>query len=110
MIGCFLVFLALAKEVFFLSRGRSGKRRRSAGSLTAHGKAYVNIGLTKSPKRGHHKNVKIHNPQDWSRDSYLRDDVRIDSKEYLSEVLKDYKLCPEDIDKIWAIINKRDSH
>ena len=67
-------------------------------------------GLAKSPKRGHHKNVKIHNPQDWSLDSYLRDDVRIDSKEYLSEVLKDYKLCPEDIDKIWAIINKKDSH
>ena len=44
------------------------------------------------------------------QDSYLRDDVRIDSKEYLSEVLKDYKLCPEDIDKIWAIINKKDSH
>ena len=67
----------------------------------------MNIGLTKSPKRGHHKNVKIHNPQDWSRDSYLRDDVRIDSKEYFSEVLKDYKLCPADIDKIRAIINKK---
>ena len=110
MIGCFLVFLTLVKEVFFLSRGRSGKRKWSDVSSIAHGKAYVNIGLTKSPKRGHHKNVKIHNPQDWSRDSYLRDDVRIDSKEYLREVLKDYKLCPEDIYKIWAIINKKDSH
>ena len=30
--------------------------------------------------------------------------------EWLSEVLKDYKLGPEDIDKIWAIINKKDSH
>lgn len=77
---------------------------------TEDGKAYVNIGLTKSPKRGHHKNVKIHNPQDWNQDSFLRDDVRIDSKEYLSEVLKDYKLCPEDIDKIWSIIKKKDSH
>lgn len=41
---------------------------------------------------------------------FLRDDIRIDSKEYLSEVLKDYRLCPKDIDKIWAIINKKDSH
>ena len=29
-------------------------------------------------------------------------------KEYLSEVLKDYKLCPDDIDKIWGIINKKE--
>lgn len=42
--------------------------------------------------------------------TYLRDDIRIDSKEYLSEVLKDYKVCPDDIDKIWEIINKKNSH
>ena len=24
--------------------------------------------------------------------------------------LKDYKLCPDDIDKIWEIINKKNSH
>ena len=39
----------------------------------------------------------------------LKDDIRIDSKEYLSEVLKDYKLCPDDIDKIWEVI-KKNSH
>ena len=76
---------------------------------TDDGTAFVNIGLTKSSKRGHHKNIKIHNPQNWKENSYLRDDVRLDSKEYLSEVLKDYKLCPEDIDKIWMII-KKNSH
>ena len=74
------------------------------------GSSYLNIGLTKSPKRGHHKNIKIHNPQNWDKDSYLRDDIRIDPKEYLSEVLKDYKLCPGDIDKIWEIIKKKNSH
>ena len=47
---------------------------------------YLNIGLTKSPKRGHHKNIKMHNPQNWEEDSYLRNDIRIDSKEYLSEI------------------------
>ena len=77
---------------------------------TDDGKAYINLGLTKSPKRGHHKNIKIHNPQNWGEDSYVRDDIRVDSKEYLSEVLKDYNLCPEDIDKIWEIINKKNSH
>ena len=77
---------------------------------TDDGKAYVNLGLTKSSKRGHHKNVKIHNPQNWDEESYLRDDIRIDSKEYLSEILKDFHLCPEDIEKIWAIINKKNSH
>ena len=77
---------------------------------TDDGKAYINLGLTKSPKRGHHKNIKIHNPQNWNEESYLRDDIRIDSKDYLSEILKDYKLCPEDINKIWEIINKKNSH
>ena len=77
---------------------------------TDDGSGYLNIGLTKSPKRGHHKNIKIHNPQNWEEDSYLRNDIRIDSKEYLSEILKDYKLCPDDIDKIWKIINKKNSH
>lgn len=52
----------------------------------------------------------MHNPQNWDKDSYLRDDIQIDSKEYLSEVLKDYKLCPDDIDKIWEIIKKKNSH
>lgn len=71
------------------------------------GKSLVNIGLSSSPKRGHHKNVQIHNPQDWSKTSYLRDDIRQDSKEFLSVILKDYKLCPDDINKIWEIIKKR---
>ena len=74
------------------------------------GSSYYNIGLTKSDKRGHQKNIKIHNPQNWSEESFLRDDINIDSKEYLSEVLKDYNLCPEDIDKIWKIINKKNPH
>ena len=77
---------------------------------TTDGKSFINIGLTKSPKRGHHKNIAIHNPQNWNEISYLRDDIRIDSKEYLSEILKDYKLCPDDIDKIWEIINKKNPH
>ena len=71
------------------------------------GKSFYNLGLTNNNKRGHHKNVMIHNPQDWRKMSFIRDDFRLDSKKYLSGILKDYKLCLEDIDKIWEIIKKR---
>ena len=94
-----------------IKRKVSNKNSGSHPSLivgeTDDGNSYYNIGLTKSPKRGHHKNIKIHNPQNWEKDSFLRDDIRTDSKEYLSEILKDYELCPDDIDKIWSIINKK---
>ena len=73
-------------------------------------KAFINLGLTKSKKRGRHNNIKIHNPQDWGKTSYIRDDIRVDPKKYLSDVLKDYKLCPEDINKILVIINKKNPH
>lgn len=93
-----------------IAKKNSGSHPSLVVGETDDGTAYVNIGLTKSSKRGHHKNIKIHNPQNWNEESYLRDDIRIDSKEYLSEILKDYKLCPEDINKIWSIINKKNSH
>ena len=93
-----------------IAKKNSGSHPSLVVGETDDGTAYVNIGLTKSPKRGHHKNLKIHNPQNWNEESYLRDDIRIDSKEYLSEILKDYKLCPKDINIIWAIINKKNSH
>lgn len=87
-----------------------GKHPSLVVAETDDGKSYLNIGLTKSAKRGHHKNIVIHNPQNWSEISYLRDDIELDSKEFLREVLKDYKLCPDDIEKILEIINKRNSH
>ena len=62
---------------------------------------------SRSKKRGHHKNLEIHDPTDWNKTSYLRDDIQVDSKEYLSEVLKGYNLCPDDIEKIWNFINKK---
>ena len=96
---------------------RNKKRKLGNANKGAHpslvvgqskdGKSYINLGLTKNSKRGHHKNVQIHNPQNWNKKAYVRDDIRADSKEYLSIVLNDYKFCPEDIDKIWEIIKKR---
>ena len=62
---------------------------------------------SRSKKRGHHKNIEIHDPTVWSKTAFLRDDIRTDSKEYLEVILTDYKLCPEDIDKIWEVIKIR---
>ena len=93
-----------------IGNNNKGKHPSLVVGESDDGISYINIGLTISPKRGHHKNISIHNPQNWSKTSYLRDDIRVDSKEYLSEILKDYKLCPDDIDKIWKIINKKNSH
>lgn len=104
----FVIFAEIKKQKY------ESKNHGSHPSLvigqTDDGSSYVNIGLTNELKRGHHKNIKIHNSQNWEKQSYLRDDVRIDPKKYLSEILKDDKLCPDDIDKIWAIIKKKNSH
>ena len=96
---------------------RNEKRKLGNSNKGAHpalivgesndGKKFVNIGLTNNPKRGHHNNILIHNPKDWTKKSFLRDDIREDSKEYLSVILQDYQLSPDDIDKIWKIIKKR---
>ena len=70
---------------------------------------YANIGLTHNAKRGHHKNIPLHeNPNKKDkRKSYLRTDLRFDDKEYLKEKLYGYKLSTKDIDKIYSIINKK---
>ena len=90
-----------------LGNTKKGKHPSLVIGETDDGKCLYNLGLTNSERRGHHKNLKIHNPQNWNKNSYIRNDIRIDSKEYLREVLKDYKLCPKDINKIWKFIKKR---
>ena len=70
-----------------IAKKNSGSHPSLVVGETDDGTAYVNIGLTKSSKRGHHKNIKIHNPQNWNEESYLRDDIRIDSKEYLKNLV-----------------------
>ena len=32
---------------------------------------------SRSKKRGHHKNLEIHDPTDWNKTSYLRDDIHV---------------------------------
>ena len=63
-----------------------------------------NLGLTHSRKRGHHKNLMIHDPTDWNKFSYVRDDLAIDENIFLRITLVNYKLHPEDYKKIWESI------
>lgn len=67
---------------------------------------FINIGLTHSKKRGHHVNVEIYDPTDWSKKSRLRDDISETDKSSFSNQLKGYNLNPNDYPKVNKIINK----
>ncbi len=90
---------------------RKNKARENHPSLVIgeNGNNYANLGLTHSPKRGHHKNTELSkNPNTKDKKtSYIRDDLKYDKKENLKVILKDYKLSSKDVDKILKIINKK---
>ena len=67
------------------------------------------MGLTESPKRGHHKNIELKkNPQKHKTNkAYLRDEVRYDDKNNFGEILENYKLSDEDKKAVIAYIEKR---
>lgn len=88
------------------NKKKNGKHPSLIVGESNNGKKYINIGLTHSDKRGHHKNIQISNPVNWNEISYLRDDVREDDIYKLSAILKDYKLNPKDISKINKILDK----
>lgn len=70
---------------------------------------YGFMGLTKSPKRGNHKNIELeNNPQkNKTEKSYIRNELRYDNKNFFSEVLKDYNLSDTDKRKIIKYLEKR---
>jgi len=59
---------------------------------------YVYMGLTESPKRGHHSNIPLkNNPRKGdSRPAYVRKEVLIRSINDFDEILKNYSLSYED--------------
>ena len=68
---------------------------------------YGFMGLTESEKRGHHKNIKIKNPEKNKFGySYIRNELRYDDKKHFSSPLKDYRLHNEDYEKINIAVNK----
>lgn len=70
---------------------------------------YGFMGLTKSPKRGNHKNIELdNNPQKSKTEkSYIRNELRYDNKINFSEILKDYNLSDIDKFKIIKYLEKR---
>lgn len=70
---------------------------------------YGFMGLTESPKRGHHKNIELSkNPQKGNtRKSYIRTELRYDNKNNFSEILKSYNLSMQDKEAILKFIERR---
>ena len=89
-----------------LRKKKNGKHPSIVFAISDDGKYYYNLGITKSPRRGHHHNLEIHNPQNWDELSYVRNDLSVDEVELLDIVLKDYSLHPDDYKKIWDRIIK----
>lgn len=87
---------------------RNNKNIRSHPSLVVgeNDNKFINIGLTHSPKRGHHKNIRIHNPLNFNEISYLRNDVSETDKDKLKIILSEYKIHHDDYEKILEIISK----
>ena len=70
---------------------------------------YGFMGLTESPKRGHHKNIELSkNPQKGNTSkSYIRTELRYDNKNNFSEILKNYNLSKQDKEAILKFIERR---
>lgn len=70
---------------------------------------YGFMGLTESPKRGHHKNIELtKNPQKGNTaKSYIRDELRYDDKSNFGDILSDYNLDKKDMAKILKYLEKR---
>ena len=88
-------------------KNKKGKHPAIVFAESDDGLFYYNLGLTHSRKRGHHSNLEIKDPSDWSKASFIRDDLSIDEKIFLQEIMNDYKLHPSDYKKIWERIIKR---
>ena len=66
------------------------------------------MGLTESPKRGHHKNIELSkNPEKGNtKPAFLRKELRYDSKENFYEILKDYNLTEKDKQAVLKFLDK----
>lgn len=70
---------------------------------------YGFMGLTESPKRGHHKNIELQkNPQSGKANkAYLRDEVRYDNKQNFGKILEGYQLSDEDKRAVLSYLKRR---
>lgn len=88
--------------------GESTKAKHPKLIVDEQNQDYGFMGLTKSPKRGNHNNIKIDNPQkNNTEDSYIRKELRYDNKKYFGEILTDYVLSEKDIEKILEFLEDK---
>lgn len=90
---------------------KKGKKKKGKHPSLIVGKSndnkkFINIGLTHAEFRGHHRNIEIKDPTNWNKKSYLRDDVSEDDFSQLETILSNYRLHPNDKEKVSKIINK----
>lgn len=103
-------FYKPTKWHFRYNKNRNSNRIKKHSTLivgkTKDNKKLLNIGITHSKYRGHHKNIEIKGPSNWNKISYLRDDIKLDDIDKLENILKEYKIHKNDIEKILKIILK----
>ena len=63
---------------------------------------YIFMGLTESEKKGRHKNIElIPNPKAGdTRRAFVRKELRVDSQKQFSEILSQYELSEDSLNKI----------
>ena len=87
--------------------GKTKKARHPKLIVGRSGDTYSHMGLTSSKRKGHHGNMEIVNPENWSQKSWLRKEVRKNHVSEFGEHLPNYKLHPDDKKKVLDFLAKK---
>lgn len=107
--------MARKKEIYphfrrynFEEGGQKKKAKHPKLIVEKENDQYGFMGLTKSPKRGNHKNLSLSkNPQRGkSHPSYIRGELRYDSVRHFGDIMKDYRLSKEDQQRVLDYVEK----
>lgn len=87
---------------------QSNKARHPKLIVDKNNTEYGFMGLTSSPKRGYHSNIKLEkNPKKNDiRQAYIRKEIRYDSKNKFGQILNEYNLSNKDKKFIIDYVNK----
>lgn len=91
-----------------LEGGKSKKARHPKLIVEEKNETVGYMGLTESPKRGHHKNIELEvNPQKGnSNTAYIRKEIRYTDLSNFGRILEDYNLSEQDKKKVIEYIEK----
>ena len=86
----------------FKEGGQKKKAKHPKLIVEKENDQYGFMGLTKSEKRGNHKNFPLSKNPQKGRDfpAYIRGELRYDSTEHFGDILANYKLSKEDERKV----------